>query len=114
MVSYNVLFYSLYYDTKLIGMMATPTLLIGYYYGLLMQSIDADLLTGKMYLVKLLTATECSIISSGHSVHHRNWMLLEHVRHMDVQALVKFCELVQGIWPQVGQLIIHAGIYIAT
>ena len=92
--------------------MTTSTLLIGYYHGLLMKSIDAGLLTDKMCSVKLLTANEYTAISSGHSIHHRNWMLLEHVRHMDMQAVMKFCELVQEIWPQVGsQLIISSGSY---
>ena len=55
-----------------------------------------------MFSVGLLTACEQIVISSGHSVHQRNWLLLEHVRHMDEQTLMAFCELVQEIWPQIG------------
>ena len=76
--------------------------MIGYYHGLLLRSIDADLLTDKMYYVGLLTAHEQIVISSGSSIYQKNWLLLEHVRHMDVQALRKFCELVQEVWPQIG------------
>ena len=86
----------------ILGMISTPTLLIGYYYGLLIKSIDADLLTDTMCSVGLLTASEVVVISSGHSPHHRNCLLLEHVRHMDVQDVVTFCELVEETWPQVG------------
>ena len=93
-------------------MMATSALLIGYYHGLLLSSIDADLLVDKMCSVGLLSAHEQTIITSGHSVYHRNWLLLEHVRHMDVQAAVTFCELVQEIWPQLGLQLI-TGSYIA-
>ena len=90
------------------------TLLIGYYYGLLVRDINADLLTDKMSSAGLLTDTEVTIISSGHSVHHRNWLLLESVRHMDVQALVTFSELLQEMWPQIGlQLITGIMSYIA-
>ena len=92
--------------TDLIAVMTTATLLIGYYHGLLLSSIDADMLTDKMCSAGLLTAHEQLIISSGHSVYQRNWMLLDHVRHMDDQALVTFCELVEEMWPQVGSQLI--------
>ena len=90
-----------------LGMMSTSTLLIGYYHGLLMKSIDADLLINKLRSVGILTTHEQNAISSGHSIHNRNQLLLEHVCHMNVQSLEAFCELVQEVWPQVGsQLII--------
>ena len=83
-------------------MMSTSTLLIGYYHDLLLRIIDADLLTDKMCSIGLLTAHEQIVISSGHSVHQRNRLFLEHVRHMNVQALRIFCEAVHDIWPQTG------------
>ena len=94
-------------------MMTTATLLIGYYHGLLLRSIDADVLTDKMCSVGLLTAQEQNFISSSHSVHQRNCLLLNHVRQMDDQALLTFCELVQEIWPQTGSQLI-AGMHLAT
>ena len=96
------------------GMMITSTLLIGHYHGLLMSSIDADLLIDKMCSIKLLTTDEQAIISSGHSVYHRNWLLLEFVRHLHVHALVIFCELVQEIWPQVGSQLITGSYLISS
>ena len=96
--------------------MTTPTLLVGYYHGLLLSSIDADLLVDKMCSIKLLDNHEQAIISSGHSVYHRNWLLLEFVRHLDGHAVVVFCDLVQEIWPQVGSQLItgsHA-LYVYT
>ena len=83
-------------------MITTDTLVIGYYHGLLLKSIDADDLMDKMCSAGLLTAHEQIVISSGHSVYQKNCLLLGHVRHMDVQAQVTFCELVQEIWPQIG------------
>ena len=77
-------------------------LLIGYYHGLLLRDINADLLVDKMLSTKLLDADEQSLISSGHSLHHRNWLLLDHVQHLDLQSLLVFSELVQDIWPCIG------------
>ena len=82
------------------------TLLIGYYHGLLLRDIDADLLTDKMCSIGLLTVDEQSFISSGHTVYHRNWLLLEHVRHMELKFLLKFCELVQEEWVEIGSQLI--------
>ena len=87
-------------------MVTTTTLLIGYYHGLLLRNIDADVLMDKMSPVGLLAANERDFISSGHSVHQKNHLLLNHVCHMDEQALLAFCELVQEIWPQIGSQLI--------
>ena len=97
---YNFNISVLYTDP--LAMMPTTTLLIGYYHGLLLNNIDADLLIDKMCSVGLLTAHEQNAISSGHSVYHKNWLLLEHVRQMKVQAVMTFCDLIQQIWPQIG------------
>ena len=85
-----------------IGAVSIATLLIGYYHGLLLRDIDADLLTDKMCSTGLLTGYEKSIIYSGHSVHHRNWLLLEHVRHFELQLLLDFCKLVKEEWVEIG------------
>ena len=63
---------------------------MAYYHGLLLRSINADLLTDKMCSVGLLTAREQLVISSGSSIYQKNRLLLEHVRHMDVLALLTF------------------------
>ena len=86
--------------------MSISTLLIGYYHGLLLRDIDADQLTDKMCSTGLLTDYEQTIISSGHTVHHRNWLLLEYVRLMDQQLLQKFCKLLQEEWPEIGSQLI--------
>ena len=87
---------------KILGAVSIVTLLIGYYHGLLLRDIDADLLTDKMSLTGLLTADALSIISSGHTVHHRNWLLLEHVRHFELQLLFEFCKLLKEEWLEIG------------
>ena len=89
-----------------IGVVSIPTLLIGYYHGLLLRDIDADQLTDKMCSTGLLTDHQQTIISSCYTVHHRNWLLLEHVRHMDLESLSKFCKLLQEEWPEIGSQLI--------
>ena len=89
--------------------MSIPTLLIGYYHGLLLRDIDAD----KMCSTRLLTDHQQTVISSGHTVYHRNWLMLEYVRQLDLESLLKFCELLQEEWPQIGtQLIIGMSLVI--
>ena len=87
-------------------MLSTSTLLIGYYHGLLLRDTNADSLMGDLYSTGLLTAQEQNVILSGHSSHQRNWLLLEHVRHMDSQALLAFSELLKEVWPQIGMQLI--------
>ena len=94
-----------------IGAVSITTLLIGYYHGLLLRDIDADLLTDKMCSAGLLTVHEQTVISSGHTVHHRNWLLLEHVRHFKLQLLLEFCKLVKEEWVEIGSQL-TAGMYI--
>ena len=67
-----------------------------------MRDINADALVDKMSSNGLLAPCNQQLIMTGQSLHQRNWLLLEHVRHMKIQAMVKFCEFVQGIFPQVG------------
>ena len=83
-------------------MLPTSTLLIGYYHGLLLRDTNADSLVGDLYSTGLLTVQELNVILSSHSSHHRNWLLLEHVRHMDSQALLGFSGLVKDVWPHIG------------
>ena len=100
------------YMYTLVGAVSIGTLLIGYYHGLLLRDIDADLLTDKMCSSGLLTADDQSLISSACSVHHRNWLLMERVRHMDLQFLVEFFKLVEE-WPKIGSQL-NAGIHIIS
>ena len=89
-----------------VGISSTSTLLVGYYHGLLLRDTNADSLMGDLYSIGLLSAQEQNIVLSGHSSHHRNWLLLEHVRHMDSQTLSVFSELVQDVWPQIGMQLV--------
>ena len=91
---YNVVIY--------VGTASDSVILIGYYHGLLLRDIDADLLVGEMLSAELLNVYEHNLILSGHSLHHRNWLLLEHVRHLDSQSLQVFSELVHDTWPEIG------------
>ena len=86
--------------------MSIPTLLIGYYHGLLLRDIDADQLTDKMCSTGLLTNQQQTVISCGHTVHHRNWLLLEYVRQLDLDSLLKFCKVLQEEWPEIGSQLI--------
>ena len=89
-----------FYDC--LGILPASTLLIAYYHGLLLRDTNVDLLMGDLYWNELLTAHQQAIIFSGHSLHHRNWLLLEHVCHMDTQSLSVFSELVKRVWPHIG------------
>ena len=64
----------------IIGMMTSQALLMAYYHDLLLNGVDADLLTDQMCSAKLLTGQEEAIVSSGHSIHETNKMLLEYTR----------------------------------
>ena len=75
-----------------------------------MRDIDAELLVNKMCSIVLLTGDELPVISSDHSVHQRNWLLLEHVRHFELQLLLEFCKLVKEEWVEIGSQLI-AGTY---
>ena len=55
-----------------------------------------------MCLRGLLTGSEEELISTGHSIHQRNQLLLEYVRHMQTVTVMIFCEYVQEIVPRVG------------
>ena len=83
------------------GAVSISTLLIGYYHGLLLRDIDADQLTDKMCSTGLLTDHQQTVISSGHTVHHRNWLLLEYVRQLDLESFLKFCELLGEEWSEI-------------
>ena len=72
-----------------------------------MRDINADLLMDKMSSNGLLAPHDQELILTGHSMYQRNWLLLEHVRHMKMETLMKFCEFVQGISPQVGLQLIE-------
>ena len=90
-----------------VGWISPSTLLIGYYHSLLIRDINADLLMNKMSSNGLLAVHDQELILTGQAIHQRNRLLLEHVRHMEVQALMRCCELVQEISPQVGlQLVV--------
>ena len=67
-----------------------------------MRDINADFLLDKMSSNGLLAAHDQELILTGQSMHHRNWLLLEHVRHMKMESLMKFCKLVQESYPQIG------------
>ena len=85
-----------------LGTLPTSTLLIGYYHGLLLRDTSADSLISDLYSNGLMTSQELNVILFGHSFHHRNWLLLEHVRHMNSNALLVFSELVNDVWPLIG------------
>jgi len=97
----------------IIAIASNLTLLIGYYHGVLLKDVNADLLFEDMCLKGLLNADQQSLVSSGHSVHYRNWLLLEYIRCMEADCFLMFCELVHNLWPEVGSQLIY-GMYILT
>ena len=55
----------------------------------------------KMCSQSVLSPHDKEMILAGHSIHQRSWALLECVRSMKIQDLVKFCEFAQEILPEV-------------
>ena len=97
-----------------IGLISPSTLAVGYYHSLLIRDFDPYLVMDKMCSNGLLAPSDQEmILAAGHSIHQRNWLLLEHVRHMAMQAMVKFCEFVREILPQVGLQLV-ASTYVDT
>ena len=94
-----------------VALSSTSTLLIGYYHGLLLRDTNVDSLIVNLYSIGVLSAQEQNMILSGYSSHHRNWLLLEHVRRMNSKNLLAFCELVKDFWPQIGMQLV-TGTYI--
>jgi len=92
-------------------MIPTPTLLIGYYHGLLIRDINLDQLMYKMYSSGLLTDQGQDFISTGYSVYQKKCHLLDYPRCMDIKQLLVFCNLVQELCPEIGsQLKIGMGV----
>ena len=67
-----------------------------------MRDIDPCVVMDKMCSNDLLAPHDRGTILAGYSIYQRSWLLLEHVRHMEVKMLLKFCEFVQEFLPQVG------------
>ena len=82
--------------------MSTSTLLIGYYYGLLLKDVCIEQLITKMCSSDLLTVHDKTIISTGYSGHQQKYILLEISRHLDAKNLTAFCKLVEEFNPNVG------------
>ena len=89
-----------------IGTLSSSTLLIGYYHGLLLRDTNAESLMDDLYSSGLVTAQEQNVILSGYSLHHRNFLLLELVRHMDSKAILVFSKVVEDIWPEIGMQLV--------
>ena len=61
----------------------------------------------------LLNVNEQTIISSGDTVHQRNWLLLEYIRHMNLQVFIEFCKLLEVEWPEISSQLL-TGMYVST
>ena len=110
-MSYRPLFVVLCIMCTLLAMIPTPTLLIGYYHGLLMRDINIDQLMYKMYSSGLLTDQGQDFVSTGYSVYQKKYHLLDYPRCMDIKQLLIFCNLVQELCPEIGsQLKIGVGV----
>ena len=87
-----------------LAMMSTPTLLVGYYYGLLLRDIDGDQLWDKMSTSGLLTTRHQHFVSAGYSVHQKKHLLMDAVRQMDDKSFTMFCGVLLELWPDIGTL----------
>ena len=87
-------------------MLSASTLLIGYYHGLLLRDTNADAMIFNLYFAGLMNVQELIVILSGHSLFHRNWLLLNHIRHVSSQGLLAFSQLVNAEWPLIGMQLV--------
>jgi len=83
------------------AMISISTLLIGYYHGLLMRDIGVDQLNTKMHTSGLLTANDQNSLLASHSSHHKKYLVLETIRHMDEENIFKFCHILKEVCPQI-------------
>ena len=90
------------YLLYVLAMIPTPTLLMGYYHGLLMRDIDIDQLMDKMFSRELLTDQDQNLIFTGYSVYQRKCLMLNYARCMGTKQLLVFCNLVQELCPEIG------------
>ena len=91
--------------------MASPsTLAIGYYHGLLLRDIDFSVLMGSMCSKDLITEDAQNLISTGHSVYQKKWLLFEHARSKE-NIFLEFCKLILELWPKIGSQL-NIGMYI--
>ena len=79
-----------------------------------MRDINSDLLMDKMSSNSLLTPHDQELILIGHSMYQRNWLLLEHVRRLEMEDLVKVCELIQEISPEISLQLLEGMCVIIT
>ena len=91
--------------------MASPsTLVTGYYHGLLLKDIDFSLLMDSMHSKDLISADTQKLISTGHSVYQKKWLLFEHVRSKE-NTFLEFCNLLLKLQPAIGSQL-SIGMYI--
>ena len=91
--------------------MALPsTLLIGYYFGVLLRDINADLLLDDMFSEGLLSSHDCNLVATGHSIYHRNYLLLDYVRQENTESLSVFTRVILKLWPEIGSQL-NTGMY---
>ena len=55
--------------------------------------MDADIVVQQMLTQQLLSDEEVEILMNASSNYHKNCLLLEKIRLMDMQALELFCKL---------------------
>lgn len=67
-----------------------------------MKEMNPDTMVKRMAAEGLLSKNDQDFITIGHSLHHKNALLLSCVQKFSIQALQAFCELVQELWPMVG------------
>jgi len=97
-----------------VAMIPTPTLLVGYYHGLLMRDVNYDLLMDKMCARGLLTGQDKELVFKGYSVYQRKCLLLDYAESMSTEQLVIFCDLVEELYPEIGTQLKIGTIYHAV
>ena len=83
----------------------TSTLLVGYYYDVLLKYVNADQIVGEMISAELLSIQYQDIIFTVHSAYQRSRLLLLYTSYMNTQAFFVFSAVVRNHCPKIGSLL---------
>ena len=101
-----ILSYILYDNVHVGGDVSISTLLIGYYYGLLLRDLDVEETVEIMRSNDSLALQDQALVFSGYSGHQRKIILLEIIRQKDLKYVSAFCELLIDFDLEIGSVLL--------
>ena len=96
----------LYDNVHVGGDVSISTLLIGYYYGLLLRDLNVEETVEIMRSNDSLASQDQALVFSGYSGHQRKIILLEIIRQKDLKYISAFCELMIDFDLEIGSVLL--------